>query len=127
MFLADFLGEAGGLFKIWCGGLHPQQIGIFREGLAADDAALKRCFRIKTVETFLGALTRQEWTVTLVNVGCDQLGAFGVGAGHDQGWYAGGVSGKTGCVQVGNMLLNWDQSLAAIWPHFFSEASWSSK
>ena len=68
-----------------------------------------------------------ERAVALVDVGGDQLGALGVGAGDDQGRDAADVGGEARGDEVADMRLVGISTLPPMWPHFFSEASWSSK
>ena len=109
----DGLGETLRLFEVGGRGFHPQQICIFGEGEATHDAALERVLWVEPEEAFLGTLACQERAVALVDVGGDELRAFGIGAGDDHGRDTGRVGGEAGRVQVGDVLLYRDQDLAA--------------
>ena len=67
-----------------------------------------------------------EGLVALVDVRRQQLGGLGVRARHDQRRRAHHVGGKPRGIEVADMGRGRDQHLAAGWPHFFSDASWSS-
>ena len=91
-------------------GLHPDQVGVRRVGLGAGDAGLQAV--ADPVEALLGALTGDERLVALVDVGGDQRGRLGVGAGDDDGRDVGDVGRQTGRGQGADVLLGRDQHLA---------------
>ena len=68
---------------------------------------------LETVETFRGALARDELAIALVDIGGDQLGAFGIGARQHEGRRAADVGGQTRRDQVALMRRGRDQHLAA--------------
>ena len=65
------------------------------------------------VEAFRGPLTGDERLVALVDVGGDQRGRLGVGAGDDDGRNVGHVGGQARRGQRADVLLGRDQHLAA--------------
>ena len=64
------------------------------------------------VEAFLGPLAGDERLIALVDVGGDQRGGLGVGAGDDDGRHVGDVGGQAGRGQRADVLLGRDQHLA---------------
>ena len=68
---------------------------------------------LETIEAFGRALAGDERPVTLVDVAGDELGAFGVGAGDDDGRHATHVGGKASGIQVADGRLAGDEHLAA--------------
>src|SRR5688572_18117703 len=84
-----------------------------REGEAAPDAMVKPGAFPEPEEAFRRPLSGEELMVPLVDVGGDQLRAFGVGAGNEDGRDAADVGGETRGVEVADMGLSRDQHLAA--------------
>ena len=94
-------------------GLPPQQVGVRREGEAAGDAMVEAGAVLQAEEAFGRALAGDEWPVALVDVAGDQLGAFGVGAGDEDGRNAADVGGEPRGIEVADRGLGRDQHLAA--------------
>ncbi|CAI8238396.1 MAG: Uncharacterised protein [SAR116 cluster bacterium] len=113
MFSPDRLGKGLGLIKVRGGCFHPQQIGIGGKGKPADNASVKGIRVTQLEKAFLGAFAGNERLVAVINVGCDQLGAFSIGARHDDGRNAGNIGGKSCRVQISHRLAYRDQHFAA--------------
>ena len=64
------------------------------------------------VEAFLGPLTGDERLIALVDVGGDQRGRLGVGAGDDDGRHVGDVGRQASRGQGADVLLGGDEHLA---------------
>ena len=121
------LGEGPRLGEIGGRRLHPDEIGVGRVGEAARDAARHALAVAQAEEALRRALAGDEGAVALVHVAGDELGAVRVGPRHDDGGGARDIGREPGCAEVADMRLGRDQHLAAHVPHFFSDASWSSK
>ena len=106
----DALGELLGQLQVRGAGLHPDQIGVRRVGLGAGDARLETV--LHPVEALGGALAGDERLVTLVDVGGDERGGLGVGAGDDHGRDVGDVGREAGRGQGADVLLGRDEHLA---------------
>ncbi len=114
MLFVHGLGEAPGVVQIGVGGLPPQDIGVFGVGQAARDAVIQPRAFLQAEEALGRAVVAvDEGAIALVHVRGDQLGAFGVGTGHDQGRGAHDVGGQARGDQVALMRLGRDQNLAA--------------
>ena len=110
----DRLGELPRLDQIRMRGLPPQEIGIGRVGKAAGDAVRQTRAFLQSIETLGRALTfGDEGAVALVDVGGDQLGRLGVGAGQDQGRHAADIGGQARGDEIADMGRSRDQDLAA--------------
>ena len=101
------LGEIGGR------GLHPQEVGVGREGEAARDAARHALTGAQAVEAFCRALACDEGAVALVDIAGDELGAVRIGARDDRGGRAANVGREPRRAQVADVRLGRDQHLAA--------------
>ena len=106
----DALGELLGQLQVRGAGLHPDEVGVRRVGLGAGDAGLQAVLDV--VEAFLGALAGDERLIALVDVGGDQRGCLGVGAGDDDGRDVGDVGREAGRGQGADVLLGRDEHLA---------------
>ena len=73
------LGKFTGKADVWHAGFAPHQVGVGSVGNTAADGLFQAV--LDAVETFLRALTGQEWLVVGVVVAGDQVGSFCVGAG----------------------------------------------
>ena len=106
----DALGELRRQLEVRGAGLHPDQVGVRRVGLGAGDARLEAV--LDPVEAFLGPLTGDERLIALVDIGGDQRGGLGVGAGDDDRRHVGDVGRQAGRGQGADVLLGRDQHLA---------------
>ena len=106
----DALGELRGQLQVRGAGLHPDQVGVRRVGLGAGDARLEAV--LHPVEAFFGPLTGDERLIALVDVGGDQRGGLGIGAGDHEGRHVGDVGREAGRGQGADVLLGRDQHLA---------------
>ena len=107
----DALGELLRELQVRGAGLHPDQVGEGRVGLGAGDAGLQTVLDV--VEALRGALAGDERLVALVDVGGDQGGGLGVGAGDDDGRDVGDVGREPGRGEGADVLLGRDEHLAA--------------
>ena len=104
--------KARGLGQVRGGGLAPDQVGVGRVGEAAGDGAFQAAAQVE--EALRGALpVADELAVAWVDVGEEELGAVGVGAGHEQGRDVAHVGGEAGCDQGADELAGGHQHLAA--------------
>ena len=84
-----------------------------REGEPARDAMVEAGAVLEAEEALGRPLAGEERPVALVDVGGDQLGALGVGAGDEDGRDAADVGGEPRGVEVADRGLGRDQHLAA--------------
>src|SRR4030095_13410318 len=94
-------------------GFPPKQVGVGRESKAAGDAMVEAGAVLEAEETLPGPLAGQEAAVPFVDVAGDEFGAFGVGAGDEDGRDARNVRGQPRRVEVADRGLGGDQHLAA--------------
>ena len=114
MRLLDRLGEALRILQIRMRRLPPQQIGITRIGQAARDAVIQTRARLQSIKALWRAvLAVDERMIPFVDVGGDQLRAFGVRAGHRQRRRATDIGRQARGDQIALMRLGRDQHLAA--------------
>ena len=105
--LRKFAGKA----DVWHTGFAPDQVGVRRIGNASADGLFQTVF--DTVETFLGALTREEWFVVGIVVAGHQVGGLCVCASQHDGGYAHHVCGEAGSDEFFASLMRWHQDFAA--------------
>ena len=85
-----------------------------RIGQAAGDAMIEAGAGLQAEEAFRrAAVGLDERAVALVDIGGDELGRFGVGAGDDEGRHAADVGGEARRDEAALMLRCRDQNLAA--------------
>ena len=65
--------------------------------------------------------------VALIDIAGEQLRRLGVGPAQQHGRHAFHVRGEARGVQGADVLAIGTSTLPPRWPHFFSDASWSSK
>ena len=106
-------GEDPRIVEIGMAGFPPQQVGVRREGEAAGDAMVEAGAFLQAEEAFGRALAGQELPVALVDVACDQPGAFSVGTGDQHGRNAASVCCQASRIEVADRRLGRDQHLAA--------------
>ena len=125
--VVDRLGEALGLLEVGLGGLAPDHVGVGGVGEAAGDGVHRCPPRMRKKPSAVRSPV-EEGVVARVDVAGDQLGAVGVGARDEQRRHAQHVGGEA----RGDEVAGWRfavgiSTLPPMWPHFFSEESWSSK
>ena len=127
MLFLDRLGEASGLVEIGMGGLQPEEVGDRRRRGRARCNGRGPC--LPSGGRSLPACGRpvDEWLVALVDVGGDQLGALRVGAGDEDRRHAQTSAASRAASRLRICAWVGISTLPPRWPHFFSDASWSSK
>ena len=123
----DGLGEFARVLEVGVAGLEPDEVGVRGESEAARDAMVEAGAVLEAVEALGRPLAGDERPVALVDVGGDELGAFGVGAGDEDRRDAADVGGEARGVEVADRGLGRDQHLAAQVAALLLAASWSSK
>ena len=104
---AKCLGER----QVRLAGFAPDQVGVRRIGQAAADGLVEAL--AGAVEAFYRALAGAERLVVVVDVGGQQVGGFGVGAGEQQGRHAHHVGGQARGDQLVDGFARGHQHLAA--------------
>src|SRR5690606_4129984 len=107
----DRLGERAGEGQVGLAGLAPDQVGVRRVGQAAADGLVDALAGL--VEALDGALAGGEFAIVVVDVGGQQVGSLGIGAGDDQGWHAAHVGRQARGDQLLDRLAGRHQHLAA--------------
>ena len=80
-------------FEVRLGGFAPNQIGVRRVGKAARDGGIQPAANAE--EAFRRALAGEKLGIAWIDVAGQQMGAVGVGAGHNQGRHAHDVGRQT--------------------------------
>jgi hypothetical protein len=125
MHLVHGVGELLGELEVGRAGFAPHQVGVVGVGHGAADGLVHALFRL--VEAFGGALAGDERLVVLVVVAGQQVGRFGVGAGDHERGHAADVGSHAGRDQLLQASAVGTSTLPPMWPHFLTDASWSSK
>jgi hypothetical protein len=117
----EFLGEV----QIRRAGFAPHQVGVGRVGQTARNGLIQTLLGL--VEAFDGALAGAERLVVLVAIAGQQVGRFGIGAGRRPGSARRTRRQPSGRRSASAGFLVGTSTLPPMWPHFLTEASWSSK
>ena len=120
------LGEVPRLVEVRVAGLPPEQVGMGRKGEAARDAVLDAVPAAGRSLPACGRRSRNGRSRSSTSE-VISLAALGVGARDEQGRHAHDVGGEPRGVEVADMRWVGISTLPPRWPHFFSDASWSSK
>jgi hypothetical protein len=118
-------GELAGEFQIRRAGFAPHQVGVVSVSDSAGDGLVQTLLGL--VEAFGGTLARQERLVVLVVVGGQQVSSFGIGTGDHQGRHAIDVGAIRAAISFWIASVVGTRTLPPMWPHFLTEASWSSQ
>ena len=98
----------------------PNQIGNFSKGEAPRNAMVKPCAVFQAIEALWRAgIFFNEGTIPLVNIGCNQLGRFRIGAGNGDRGHAHHVGGQACGNEVTFMGGCRDQHFTAKMAAFF--------
>ena len=122
------VGEGSRLLEVRMDGFAPDQVGVCREREPAGDAMVEAASLLEAEEAFGRALAGDELAIALVDIAGHQLRALGIGAGDDDGRNTasrpqpGARRRDCGCAAAVGI-----RTLPPRCPHFFSDASWSSK
>ena len=82
---------------------------------------------LDTVKALLRAFARQEQLVVSVVVAGDQVCGFSIGAARTMVSTPATSAAKRAAISFSTSSCVQDRDLPAMWPHFFTAASWSSK
>jgi hypothetical protein len=127
MRLVHGLGELAGLRQVRLAGFHPDQVAVRSIGDGTGDARLDAVLDLVEAFDRAAGIVVDEGLVALVDIGRQELGGLGIGAGDDQRRVPMTSAARRAALRLRMCAAVGISTLPPRWPHFFSDASWSSK